>query len=152
MKHLFFILLLVASAQVAMAQQTTVLKPGQRGVPRHSSANRPDVLPKFPGGAEALGEFLQMNIQYPEAARAKGVTGQVLMGFRVEADGRVTDPHIIQGLTPECDAEALRVLQMMPAWLPAKRKGETLAMPVQLPFTFGSAANLEIEKGKVKFE
>jgi protein TonB len=160
-KHLFFMLLAVSWVSAAQAQQSTppakqpvVLKPGHMQAQARPAANRPDVPPQFVGGAKALGEFFQQTVKYPDAARVSKVTGNVLTRFTVEADGRVSNPQVTQGLSPECDAEALRVLGLMPAWQPATRKGQPVAIQVQLPVPFANSANLQVEKSKtkVKFE
>ena len=160
MKHLFFILLAVGLASAAQAQQPApaqapvVLRPGHMQAQRAPAPNRPDVPPQFPGGATALSAFFQQNVKYPEAARVSKVTGNVLTRFTIEADGRVANPQVTQGLSPECDAEALRVIGLLPPWQPATRKGQPVAIQVQLPVPFGNSANLTVEKSKtkVKFE
>lgn len=159
-KHLFFILLLVGLASLGHAQtqpaarQPTVLRPGHMQAQRNPAANRPDVPPQFPGGPQALGEFFAQQIQYPEAARVKGITGNVLTAFTVEADGRLSNLQVVKSLTPECDAEALRVLALLPPWKPATRKGVALPVQVQLPVPFANSQLVEVEKSKtkVKFE
>jgi protein TonB len=158
MKHLFFILLAVGLSAYAQAQQTTpaqqpiVLKPGHMQAQRKPAANRPDVPPQFVGGAQALSTFFQQNVKYPETASVKKVTGSVLTSFIIEPDGHVSSPSVVKSLSPECDAEALRVLSMMPAWKPATRKGQPLAIQVQLPVPFGDTSTLKVEQGKTKFE
>ncbi|MCB2408306.1 energy transducer TonB [Hymenobacter lucidus] len=156
MKHLLFIFLLVGLALQARAQQPakapTVLKPGRMQAQARPAANRPDVPPQFPGGAQALSEFFQQQIKYPEAARVNKITGSVLTAFTIDTDGRVSSPSVVKRLSPECDAEALRVLGTMPAWKPATRKGQPVAIQVQLPVPFGDASTLKVEKGKTKFE
>ena len=161
MKHLFFILLLVSLGVSVQAQTTTSpakppieLKAGHMQAQRNPAANRPDVAPQFPGGAQALNNFFQQNVKYPEAARVKQLTGNVITLATVEADGHLSNPSIVTSLSPECDAEALRVLQAMPAWKPATRKGQPVAVQIRLPVPFGNAAILNVEKpkGNVKFE
>ncbi|GGF19457.1 energy transducer TonB [Hymenobacter cavernae] len=161
MKHLFFILLLVALAVAAQAQTVTLpakqpieLKPGHMQPQQNPAANRPDVAPQFPGGQQALNNFFQQNVQYPAAARVNQITGSVLVTCTVETDGDLTNLTVAQGLTPECDAEALRVLRIMPPWKAATRKGEPIPAQIQLPVPFGNAAILEVEKprGNVKFD
>ena len=160
MKQLFFLLLALAWAAAAQAQQPApaktpvVLRPGRMQAQARPAANRPDVPPQFPGGATALGAFFQLNVKYPEAARVSKVTGNVLTRFTIEADGRVSNPQVTTGLSPECDAEALRVLALLPPWQPATRKGQPVAIQVQLPVPFANSTNLRVEKSKtkVKFE
>ncbi|WP_149867003.1 energy transducer TonB [Solirubrum puertoriconensis] len=156
--HLLVILSLLActaSAQTtpaASAKQPTVLRPRHMQAQARPAANRPDVAPQFPGGQKALGQFVQEQVQYPEAARSKQLSGHVLTTFVVATDGKLTQPKVVQGLSPECDAEALRVLSLMPAWKPATRKGQPVAVQVQVPIPFGNSATLQVEKSKVKFE
>ncbi|GAA4017636.1 hypothetical protein GCM10022408_34080 [Hymenobacter fastidiosus] len=140
--------------QPAPTKAPVVLKPGHMRAQRNPAANRPDVPPRFPGGATALSAFFQQQIQYPEAARVNKVAGNVLTSFTIEADGRVTNPRITTGLSPECDAEALRVLGLLPPWQPATRKGQPVPIQVQLPVPFGNSTNLQVGKSKtkVKFE
>lgn len=162
MKHLFFLFLALASTlglaaqaqvqQPAPAQQPVVLKPGRMQAQARPAANRPDVPPQYVGGAQALSSFFQENVKYPEAARVSKVTGTVLTSFTIGPDGRVSSPGVVKSLSPECDAEALRVLTLMPAWKPATRKGQPVAIQVQLPVPFGDANTLKVEQGKTKFE
>ncbi|WP_345115557.1 energy transducer TonB [Hymenobacter algoricola] len=160
MKHLFLLLSALGLTLGAQAQQPAparapvVLRPGRMQAQARPAPNRPDVPPQFVGGAAALGAFFQLHIKYPEVARINKVTGNVLTRFTIEADGRVSGPQVTQSLSPECDAEALRVLGLMPAWKPATRKGQPVAIQVQLPVPFGNSTNLQVEKSKtkVKFE
>ncbi len=75
---------------------------------------RVDIPPVFNENPEALGLFLRNNIRYPEAAKKKKTEGRVVVGFVVTSDCRVKDAKIITGLIPECDNEALRVVNALP--------------------------------------
>lgn len=161
MKHAFFIFGIVAlAAGAAQAQQTPApapkqpveLQPGRMQAQPKPAANRPDAPPQFPGGVQGLSTFFQQNLKYPEAASVKQISGNVVMTFTVEADGHLTNPSVVQPLSPECDTEALRVLGQMPAWKPATRKGQPIATQVRLPIPFGNSEGLKVEQGKNKFE
>ncbi|SHL47976.1 energy transducer TonB [Hymenobacter psychrotolerans] len=159
MKHLFLLLLLVASGYRALAQQPASptrqpieLKAGRMQAQARPAANRPDVAPQYPGGAQAMGAFFQENVKYPEAARVKSLTGNVEVTATVGTDGRLSNPVVAKSLSAECDAEALRVLALMPAWKPATRKGEPVPVQVRLPVPFANGSILEVEQGKPKFE
>ena len=158
MKHFFSFLLLLVAAHAVQAQQPAApkapieLKAGRMQAQARPAANRPDVAPQYPGGAQALGAFFQQQIRYPEASRVKGITGNVEVTATVGADGRLTNPVVAKSLAADCDAEALRVLALMPAWKPATRKGQPVAIQAQLPVPFGDTSTLKIEKGKTKFE
>ena len=144
----FLLPLILALPLAAQAQQApTVLRPGHMQAQPHGGAtNRPDRAPQFPGGAAALGKFFQEHIQYPEAARVKGITGNVLLNATVGTDGRLGMFSLAKSLSPECDAEAMRVAGLLPAWQPATRMGEPLPVQIQLPVPFGNASILKVAK------
>jgi protein TonB len=157
-KHLFFIFSLLVCGLVAHAQtpakQPVELKASRMQAQAKPAANRPDVPPQYPGGAQAMNDFFQKNLKYPEAARVKQVNANVVTTFTVQPDGQLNNITVVTPLTLECNAEALRVLKLMPAWKPATRKGEPVAVQIRLPIPFGNSTNLQVEqaKGKAKFD
>lgn len=153
MKNLSITLALLAAGFVAHAQepapatgQTIILKPGQMQVQRNPAANRPDRAPVYPGGEQAMGLFFLEHINYPAAAKAAGVSGQVLVNVAINEDGSVSNPVVAQSLSPECDAEALRVVALMQGWQPGMRRGHPLPVMVQLPVPFGEAGVMHVEQ------
>lgn len=93
-------------------------------------------MPEFPGGQKALLEFLNRNIQYPANARESGIQGVVYASFIVEANGKISKPEILRGIGGGCDEEALRVIKMMPDWIPAKQRGKVVPVKFNLPVSF----------------
>lgn len=91
---------------------------------------------EFPGGTSELSRWLGANLRYPEAARKAGVQGRVVVSFIVEKDGSISSPKVLRGVSPELDAEALRMLGTMPRWTPGKRDGEAVRSSFALPITF----------------
>lgn len=159
MKILLFFVLALLGPTVASAQQSAtsvpspgpspqpiVLRPGHMQVQPHSAANRPDRVPVYPGGAEGLGLFFLEHINYPAAARTRQLSGTVLVTATLNADGTVTEPKVTQSLSPECDAEALRVVPLLTGWQPAMRRGRPMAMLIQLPVPFGGAGEIKVEQ------
>ena len=49
----------------------------------------PDVMAEFPGGMNALREFIAGNLQYPEEASKNGVQGKIFIQFVVDETGKV---------------------------------------------------------------
>ena len=96
----------------------------------------PYVHPSFPGGDSALYEFLESNMQYPEEAKQNNEHGRVVVTFYIEKDGTVTNPRILRGRTPSLDAEALRLVSIMPKWTPGKMNGEVKRVSFSLPIGF----------------
>jgi len=92
--------------------------------------------PEYPGGQTALSSFLSSNLQYPDSARIAGVQGTVYVTFVVEPDGQVTNARILRGIHPDCDAEVLRVIGLMPAWKPGKQRGKPVRVQFNLPVRF----------------
>lgn len=96
-----------------------------------------EVMPAYPGGQEAMLAFLSDNIKYPEEAVKKDIQGRVVVTFVVDKDGTVTEPKIAHSVHELLDAEALRVISLMPKWTPGKNdKGETVRVRFHLPVTF----------------
>lgn len=93
-------------------------------------------MPEYPGGTEALLEYLRTNISYPESCKESGIQGRVLVTFVVEKNGSISSAEIVKGVTEELDAEALRVIYAMPAWKPGKQKGKEVRVKYTVPISF----------------
>lgn len=93
-------------------------------------------LPSFPCGFEALENFLEKETHYPASALADSIQGVVLVEFVVKEDGQVADPKVKVSLSPDCDAEALRVIMAMPKWKPGCVLGKAKPMYYQVPVKF----------------
>jgi TonB family protein len=91
---------------------------------------------EYPGGYNALANFLGSNMKYPTVAKEKGITGKVFVKFVIGEDGSISDVAITKSLSPECDAEALRVVKLMPKWTAAKDKGVNVKSIFTLPIVF----------------
>ena len=74
--------------------------------------------PSFPGGQSALINFMNENKKYPEQARKDSIEGRVVVSFTVETDGSISNPKIERSIHPLLDAEALRLVRLMPKWEP----------------------------------
>ena len=75
----------------------------------------------FPGGDKALEQFLKKNVLYPDEAKKNKINGDVQVKFTIQPDGSLNNPQMITSLGSGCDEEAVRAIQSMPAWLPAKK-------------------------------
>ncbi len=94
------------------------------------------VQPQYKGGMEALITYLQTNIKYPEKAKKDNVTGKVLVTFVVSKKGKITKAKVAQSVSPELDAEALRVVKSMPDWTPGTSDGKAADIEMALPIQF----------------
>ena len=93
-------------------------------------------MPAFPGGNEGLMKFLSDSTRYPVVAQENGIQGRVIVNFVVEKNGSLSDFQIVKGVDPSLDNEALRVLRLMPDWIPGKQKGENVRVRFTLPVVF----------------
>ena len=97
-----------------------------------------DVMPQFPGGNNALHQFLQRNLQNPQDIEA-GETRTVKVRFVVDLRGQVSLFTVVQhGGTP-FNNEVLRVLKKMPPWIPGKSAGRNVAVYFTVPVLFQTA-------------
>lgn len=90
-------------------------------------------MPAFPGGMATLMKFLSENMKYPEQAEKEGIQGRVICTFYVEKDGSISDISVAKSVHPQLDAEAVRVLSLMPKWIPGKRNGELTKVKYTFP-------------------
>ena len=93
-------------------------------------------MPQFPGGQQALFEYLSKNIKYPVIAEENGVQGRVIVTFVVERDGSITDVKVVKSVDPSLDKEAQRVVKAMPHWIPGKQNGSAVRVKYTVPVTF----------------
>ena len=93
-------------------------------------------MPEFTGGMRECMNFLSKNIKYPTTAQENGIQGRVIVQFVVNTDGSIVEPKVVRGVDPELDAEALRVISIMPKWKPGKQKGEAVRVKYTIPVMF----------------
>ena len=93
-------------------------------------------MPQFPGGDEELMKFIHDNLKYPNVAAEVGIEGRVTIRFVVNRNGDVTDVTVIRGLDPSCDKEAVRVVKMMPKWIPGRQNGRNVPVYYTLPVVY----------------
>lgn len=94
--------------------------------------------PHFPGGQTELMKFVSSNLKYPQEARKSGIQGKVFISFVVERDGTIKEESITieKSVHPLLDNEAVRIVKMMPEWIPANQKGRTVRCKTAFPILF----------------
>lgn len=93
-------------------------------------------MPEFPGGEQALRQFISNSIDYPKVAQGKGIQGKVYVTFVVTKDGNVANATIARGVDPSLDSEALRVVNSLPKWKPGKQRGQAVNVSYTVPINF----------------
>lgn len=95
-----------------------------------------DKMPQYSTGEVGLADFISRTLRYPREARQEGLEGRILCSFIVGADGAVSNIEVVQGLYPSLDSEAVRVLSLMPKWVPGMNNGENVNVKCLLPIDF----------------
>jgi periplasmic protein TonB len=91
---------------------------------------------EFPGGEEALMQYLHDNLKYPAVAAENDIQGKVILRFIVNKSGTIADVQVLRGIGGGCDEEAVRVVRSMPHWKPAKQNGRSVRYYFILPVVF----------------
>jgi TonB family protein len=96
----------------------------------------PEKLPVFPGGEKEMMKFLKENLKWPTECTGMGVQGRVIVRFIISETGEIICPKIQRSLHPAMDEEALRVINLMPNFVPASNNGIPIKMCYTLPVLF----------------
>jgi len=97
-------------------------------------------MPEFPGGEKALIEFLRKTIVFPDEAMKNNEHGKVYVQFVVRKTGKAADAKIIRSISTSLDNEALRVIGLLPDWIPGEQNGEKVSVTRVIPISFQPAA------------
>jgi len=95
-----------------------------------------DKMPEYPGGEKALVVFLNQTIVYPAEALKKNEQGKVIVQFVIGKTGKVENAKVVRSVTPDLDNEALRVIGLLPDWIPGEQNGAKVAVFRIIPVMF----------------
>ena len=93
-------------------------------------------MPAFPGGDLGLMKFIQRNVKYPPIAKEYNIEGKVYISFIVDKSGSVTNVKIVRGVDKNLDAEAVRVVKLLPKYKPGKQRGKPVRVMFTIPINF----------------
>ena len=93
-------------------------------------------MPQFPGGDAELLRFISMNLKSNFDCDCNQIQGKVICRFIIDIDGSVTKPEVVRGLYRYLDAEALRVIKLLPKFIPGKQNGKVVRVWYTVPVTF----------------
>lgn len=98
-----------------------------------------EIGPQFPGGIDSMYAFIARNFRLPQ--KCGGKKGTIWVRFDIERDGTVSNAEVMRGLGNEYDEEALRVVRMMPRWIPSRFAGSET--PIRSQYVVPIRFNLE---------
>jgi len=94
------------------------------------------LAPKFPGGCDSLYRFINTQLVYPCTAVERKIEGRVNVRFEINKSGEVKYIEIDKGVSSDLDAEAIRIIGLLPKWEPADYEGRKVNMNYVIPIQF----------------
>ena len=95
-----------------------------------------EVMPEFPGGDQALMNFLQRKTVYPDRERDLEIEGRAYVKFVVNEDGSISNVSVAKTESSGFGKEAIRVVGLMPKFKPGTQQGKAVRVQYVLPFHF----------------
>jgi len=95
-------------------------------------------MPMFPGGKAELKTYIYSNLVYPESAKKKGISGEVMVQFNVKGSGELEDVKVASSTHKEFEKPALKIFKEMPDWNPGKQRGKSVKVKVIVPVRFNA--------------
>lgn len=93
-------------------------------------------IPEFPGGEDALHNYMLKHTKYPKTAKKNKTSGMVYVVFVIDENGKIGDIEILRSAGTALDREAIRVVRNMPNWIPGKIRGKPVKSLQPLWFDF----------------
>lgn len=95
-----------------------------------------EIPAEFPGGQLEFSKFIYQNIKFPPYAIENKVDGIVYVHMIVNNDGSISELKIYKGIEQSCNDEVLRLMKLMPKWVPARQKGMYVRQRIIVPIRF----------------
>ena len=99
--------------------------------------DNPEIEPSYPGGINALRNFLQRNLTNPRDLE-EGEQVSVQVKFIVGYDGKLQRFETVKDGGTEFNEEVIRVLKKMPQWIAGKSNGKNVSVYYTIPVKFVS--------------
>ena len=107
-------------------------------------------MPEFPGGPQAMMDYLMKNVCYPKTAFDANIQGRVIAQFVVDKEGTIRGAHVVKSVDPALDAEAVRVINSMPKWKPGRQNGKVVNVKYTIPVNFQLQGDDKEESAEVR--
>ena len=127
-KLLFFLILGFATLTTARAQNTDT--------PCCKVFQVVEQMPQFPGGQAAMMKFIADSLRYPSVACENRIEGRVVVQFVVDCEGNILNPLVVWSVDPLLDREAIRLVKLMPKWIPGRQNGKPVNVVCLVPIRF----------------
>lgn len=88
---------------------------------------------QFPGGNSEMLKFIGQNLKVPKVFQDAGISGQIVVSFRVKKEGTLDNIEILRSPGFGIDEEIIKVFKSMPKWIPAKLNGVAIDSFEKIP-------------------
>ena len=127
-KLLFFLILGFTTLTTARAQNTDT--------PCCKVFQVVEQMPQFPGGQAAMMKFIADSLRYPSVSCEHRIEGRVVVQFVVDCEGNILNPLVVWSVDPLLDREAIRLVKLMPKWIPGRQNGKPVNVVCLVPIRF----------------
>ena len=121
-------------------------KPAKNNIVSYADCDQRPMFLNSTDPKQFMEKWVYQYLKYPQEAVRDGVQGRVMVEFVIGIDGKVTDVKVVKGVSPELDAEAVKVVSASPKWRPARLKGEKVRCSMTISIEFRRE-----KKGKASF-
>ena len=132
MKKLAFLLLLFINLALYSQDEKSLKKDSNDVV----FACPIEIMAQYQEGNAALMKFISDNLIWPEILNGSCIEGRVIVKFVVTETGELTDIKVVRSLEKHLDEEAVRVIKLMPKWIPAEINGRKISSYYTVPVLF----------------
>jgi periplasmic protein TonB len=99
--------------------------------------NYTETLPEYNGGQNALDNYINNNIEYPQDAIDNNIEGTVSVQFAVDEHGAISNVKTVGNKVGYgLEEEAVKVVSKMPKWTAGQIKGKNVKTWRILPITY----------------
>ena len=84
---------------------------------------------------EQINKHINKHFRYPEIAQEMGIQGRVNVSFIISRDGSILNIQM-RGPDKNLEAEAKRIISLLPKMIPGKQRGRPVRVPFSIPITF----------------
>jgi protein TonB len=95
-----------------------------------------EIMPEFPGGEQALLNYIRSKLRYPDYDNEAGIQGKAVVGFVIDENGKVTDVKIMKSVSRGIDRESMRVISSLPDFKPGMQSGRKVRVRYVVPLDF----------------
>lgn len=83
-----------------------------------------------------INNYLGDNLHYPPSASKLGLSDKVILSFVISPTGEITEVEVKKGEYQILNEEAVRALEAMPDWVPARQFTNNVPMRMMIPVQF----------------